>query len=707
IQSVIAQNTPLTLDLIPLNVQITPNTITAGSQLSAMNYVVHNYSSESWSGTVIVDVYLDSDDVFSPASRHIQTHTFTRSFSPKSSEIINVSPPPTIPSDIPAGNYNIGVILLISDYNTGINSSDGWDSDRIQITPCPSQSVPSWVSASDNLFSDKVQISWEDVGASQYQVYRNTTNNSSSALAISSWISQTSFDDTQAIAGITYYYWVKAKNNCGNISALSTFDTGIRSTSSCVYDIPSPSSSPFPADGGSGCFDVNTSSDCSWTATSDVPWIQITSGFSGTGNGTVCYSVNPNTGTGLRAGHINVENQIYMITQNGISCIPSNLSVAITNPVSGFSYGLGTSIFVTTSITDNCSNSITGATVTASFNNGDSNITLSGMGSNGVYGGTWTPGTIADPCIVTINASFGQLSGSNSVSGAISDSPPPTDTGPIQLPQTGQTKCYDTIGTGISCVGTGQDGDIKAGVSWPNPRFTDNNDGTVTDNLTGLMWTKNANLTGLQTWQNALNYCNNLNFAGYTDWRLPNREELRSLIDYSQIYPAISQGHPFTNVKTFYWQSTSGIERYSAYVVDIRFGDLLLERKSDSYYVWPVRSVLTDTTGIMLSSFNAKQRGRKVLIKWKTASEIDNLGFNILRSTSEDGKYSKINKKIIPAKMNAVSGGKYIFRDKNIKKGIYFYKLEDIDRNSGSSFHGPITVKAKSFKRNHKKKNKK
>jgi len=68
--------------------------------------------------------------------------------------------------------------------------------------------------------------------------------------------------------------------------------------------------------------------------------------------------------------------------------------------------------------------------------------------------------------------------------------------GTVNLPRTGQTKCYDTYGTEISCAGTGQDGEIQAGVAWPEPRFTDNGDGTMTDTLTGLMWTKDANLPG-------------------------------------------------------------------------------------------------------------------------------------------------------------------------------------------------------------------
>ena len=95
--------------------------------------------------------------------------------------------------------------------------------------------------------------------------------------------------------------------------------------------------------------------------------------------------------------------------------------------------------------------------------------------------------------------------------------------GIIQLPKTGQTTCYDTAGTVVSCGGTGQDGEIQAGVPLPNLRFTDNSDGTVTDNLTGLIWTKDANLPGTTTtWQQALDYVAGMNAGtnsnfGYTD----------------------------------------------------------------------------------------------------------------------------------------------------------------------------------------------
>jgi hypothetical protein len=145
----------------------------------------------------------------------------------------------------------------------------------------------------------------------------------------------------------------------------------------------------------------------------------------------------------------------------------------------------------------------------------------------------------------------------------------------ISLPQTGQIKCYDTEGVEISCASTGQDGDIRAGVSWPNPRFT-NSDGTtpisgdlILDKLTGLEWTKDAGTPtvgsctgGLMVWQSALDYVaclNTSNYLGHNDWRLPNVNELKSLINRGQENSAAwlnSQG--FTNnTASDYWSSTT------------------------------------------------------------------------------------------------------------------------------------------------------
>jgi hypothetical protein len=146
---------------------------------------------------------------------------------------------------------------------------------------------------------------------------------------------------------------------------------------------------------------------------------------------------------------------------------------------------------------------------------------------------------------------------------------------------------------------TGDDGDKEEGIAWPNPRFTDNGDGTVTDNLTGLIWLQNANSFGQRSWADALSDCNSLadGAAGLTDgsvagdWRLPNVKELQSLIDYSNYNPVLPTGYPFTGVQSsYYWSSTTSANYTGgAWGVSMNFGYVGYNIKVDNRYVWPVR----------------------------------------------------------------------------------------------------------------------
>ncbi|MDD2365126.1 MAG: DUF1566 domain-containing protein [Desulfuromonadaceae bacterium] len=172
---------------------------------------------------------------------------------------------------------------------------------------------------------------------------------------------------------------------------------------------------------------------------------------------------------------------------------------------------------------------------------------------------------------------------------------------PAPVPQTGQTACYNSEGTEIFCAGTGQDGDIKDGVAWPIPRFTDNSNGTVTDTLTGLIWLKNANCFGTQTWDAALASSNTLanGACGLSDgstagqWRLPSIRELGGLVDRSRSNPALPAGHPFTGVQSFYyWSGSTGAGGTGyAWGVYMVYGSVdSYSSKTGSIYVWPVRS---------------------------------------------------------------------------------------------------------------------
>lgn len=124
-----------------------------------------------------------------------------------------------------------------------------------------------------------------------------------------------------------------------------------------------------------------------------------------------------------------------------------------------------------------------------------------------------------------------------------------TTTLPAQLRQTGQTISY----------AAGDDGQLQTGVPLPVARFTaDPTDLCLTDALTGLTWIKSP-LSTLRPWPEALDDANRLNLCGFTDWRLPNRQELRSLVNYSETLNA-----PVLNAEGFggirnrqYWTSTT------------------------------------------------------------------------------------------------------------------------------------------------------
>lgn len=198
-----------------------------------------------------------------------------------------------------------------------------------------------------------------------------------------------------------------------------------------------------------------------------------------------------------------------------------------------------------------------------------------------------------------------------------------------RVPKTFNHQCYDASGTQISCTGTGQDGEYQLGVlpyyypdvglpgaytvySWGGPRFTDNGDGTVSDNFTGLVWLKDANCAGTEVdWETALSYSNAL-FDGCTncfgtagdcglsdgssagDWRLPNANELHSLFDLLRSNPALPDGHPFTGVgpfptPSFFWtSSTPGLVQENAFCVSIEGGGMNHCMKTQTYLAWPV-----------------------------------------------------------------------------------------------------------------------
>lgn len=139
------------------------------------------------------------------------------------------------------------------------------------------------------------------------------------------------------------------------------------------------------------------------------------------------------------------------------------------------------------------------------------------------------------------------------------------ESGTIILQRTNQTTCYDSLGITIDCAGTGQDGDILAGREWPTPRFSDNGDGTIIDNLTGVIWSKNAEFPysevcspGTKDFPSSVSYIQCLNdnmYLGYNDWRIPNEFEVRSLKNYAN----------YSYDDKISWLSSYGFYNFSPY----------------------------------------------------------------------------------------------------------------------------------------------
>jgi hypothetical protein len=161
------------------------------------------------------------------------------------------------------------------------------------------------------------------------------------------------------------------------------------------------------------------------------------------------------------------------------------------------------------------------------------------------------------------------------------------------LPSTGQGECFDPGGRRVDCVGTGQDGELRLGAPWPEPRFRPEGE-AVLDRLTGLTWSRSADLARRwTTWDEAFEVVERMNAGGFEDrttWRLPTINELESLVDASRHTPALPANHPFRDVEEAYWSSTS-----SAFEPDWSMALYMYkgavgvgQKKDENFSVWAV-----------------------------------------------------------------------------------------------------------------------
>jgi hypothetical protein len=165
----------------------------------------------------------------------------------------------------------------------------------------------------------------------------------------------------------------------------------------------------------------------------------------------------------------------------------------------------------------------------------------------------------------------------------------------IYLPQTGESAGTNGCGAtaGADCV-------LQTGIAIPNSRFVRGiglAESCITDTLTNLMWESNpfAVFSSSLSWSNAISGVASLNsgggYCGYNDWRLPNINELRSLVNYGQQSTAAwlnTQG--FSNVQpNYYWSSSVYAQLGSGTYWVVYFVDGSTAGDNGADYVWPVR----------------------------------------------------------------------------------------------------------------------
>src|SRR5581483_3867513 len=246
----------------------------------------------------------------------------------------------------------------------------------------------------------------------------------------------------------------------------------------------------------------------------------------------------------------------------GLICLVAALGMGIISGCGGSRNDPGMTDPPTPAPTDTISGVVTykgaplaGVTVTEWSTNTNAVLATTTTDANGNYSfsGIQTQGNVPlDLHIWATKTGYGfypSLSGANF---AAYDGTNPA----VSVAATGQTASY----------ASGDDGALQKGIAWSTARFTDNQDGTVTDHLTGLIWLKNASCITPSIWAAALTAANQLanGQCGLSDgskagqWRLPNVVEFESLIDVAASNPAIAPGSPFTNVANLnYWTSTS------------------------------------------------------------------------------------------------------------------------------------------------------
>lgn len=177
--------------------------------------------------------------------------------------------------------------------------------------------------------------------------------------------------------------------------------------------------------------------------------------------------------------------------------------------------------------------------------------------------------------------------------------------------------------------------------------FINNDDGTITDTETGLMWQSMSATAPDLNWEDSITYCENLTLAGYNDWRLPSRNELYSLVHHGAKEPTIDTQYFPDTLSSYYWSSTSlASNSINAWPVSFLYGGFYKFEKSDAYQVRAVRGGQNRIPGnlFILEPRQASfwKIGDSMSITWNTEGSTGNVMISLSRQGGKDNTYEVI-----------------------------------------------------------------
>ncbi len=235
---------------------------------------------------------------------------------------------------------------------------------------------------------------------------------------------------------------------------------------------------------------------------------------------------------------------------------------------------------------------------------------------------------------------------------------------------------------------------VRSGQSRAFNRFVINGDGTVTDIETGLMWQQryDAELSAMN-WKEALAYSENLTLAKYENWRLPTREELRSIVDYGGYDPAINTNCFPDTEPSNYWSATASASAeniYNVWCVNFNDGTGTYADDSETHYVRAVRSGQSQSSEhLVISSPEQISRwgiGGMMPIRWEAQDITGNVVISLSRKGGKEGTFKLIDG-------NTENDGSYDWTVTGHPSSNCVLKIISLDDRSKKSTQGIFTIR--------------